>query len=54
VHACVLSDEEIDVYVRYSPKFRLKENSFGPFKDQIVKMPTYAAVYLICKGLADI
>ncbi len=53
-NACVLTDDEVSVHVRYSPKFRLRENPFGPFKDQVVKLPTYAAVYLICKGLADI
>ncbi len=52
-NACVLVDDEVGVHVRYSPKFRLKENFFGPFKGQEVKLPTYAAVYLICKGLAD-
>lgn len=52
--ACVITDEEVGVRVRRSPKFRLNENSFGPFKDQVVKLPKYAAVYLICKGLADI
>ena len=51
--ACVLGDQETDVHVRYSPKFRLNENSFGPFKDKDVKLPTYAATYLVCKGLAD-
>jgi DNA primase small subunit len=51
--ACVLADEEVEVHVRYSPKFRLKENFFGPFDDQKVKLPIYAATYLICKGLAD-
>jgi DNA primase small subunit len=50
--ACLLGDEETGVHVTYSPKFKLKENSFGPFKDQDVKLPAYAAVYLICKGLA--
>ena len=51
--ACLLGDEETNVHVMYSPKFKLKENYFGPFKDKDVKLPTYAAVYLICKGLAD-
>ncbi len=51
--ACVLGDEETSVHVTYSPKFKLRENFFGPFKEQDVKLPTYAAVYLICKGLAD-
>jgi len=50
--ACVLGDEETSVHVTYSPKFKLRENFFGPFKDQDIKLPTYAAVYLICKGLA--
>lgn len=53
-NACVLTDEEVLVNVRYSPKFRLKERFFGPFNDQKVKLPTYAAVYLICKGLAEV
>jgi len=52
-NACLLGDGEANVHVIYSPKFRLKENYFGPFKDQDVKLPTYAAVYLVCKGLAD-
>jgi DNA primase small subunit len=51
--ACVLGDEETKVHVIYSTKFKLKENFFGPFKDQDIKLPAYAAVYLICKGLAD-
>lgn len=51
--ACILGDEEVNVHVRHSPKFKLKENSFGPFKEQDVKLPMYAAVYLICKGVAD-
>ncbi len=51
--ACVLGDEETNVHVIYSPKFKLKESFYGPFKDKDIKLPTYAAVYLICKGLAD-
>jgi DNA primase small subunit len=51
--ACVLGDEETSVHVIYAPKFKLRENVYGPFKDNDVKLPTFAAVYLICKGLAD-
>jgi DNA primase small subunit len=51
--ACVLGDEETSVHVIYSPKFKLRENVYGPFKDKDVKLPMFAAVYLICKGLAD-
>ena len=52
-NACFLGDEEVNVHVRHSPRFNLKENSFGPFKEQDIKLPIYAAVYLICKGVAD-
>lgn len=51
--ACLLGDEMTDLHVRQSPKFRLKENAFGPYSNEDVKLPAYAAVYLICKGLAD-
>lgn len=51
--ACLIGDSETSVHVVYSPRFKLKENYFGPFKDQDVKLPAYASVYLICKGLAD-
>ncbi len=51
--ACLLDDEMVRVHVYKAPKFRLRENSFGPYKDVVVDMPLYAAVYLICKGLAD-
>ncbi len=51
--ACLLREEERTVHVAYSPRFRLRENSFGPYKDESVKLPAYAAVYLICKGLAE-
>ncbi|MFQ5969154.1 MAG: DNA primase small subunit domain-containing protein [Nitrososphaerales archaeon] len=50
--ACVLGDEEVNLHVRHSLRFDLKENSFGPFKEEDIKLPMYAAVYLICKGLA--
>lgn len=54
IDACHISDDEIAINVRYSPRFRMKGNFYGPYKDQQVKLPRYAAVYLICKGLADV
>lgn len=51
--ACLLGDAETTVHVTWAPKFVLRNNSFGPYRDQDVRLPTYAAVYLICKGLAE-
>ncbi len=51
----VIKDEEpIKVNVYYSPPFTLNDNRFGPYKDEFITLPTYAALYLICKGVADV
>ncbi|MGB0026947.1 MAG: DNA primase small subunit domain-containing protein [Nitrososphaeraceae archaeon] len=50
--ACLLGEKEVEVYVKPSNlKLKLKRRTFsiGPEKE---KLPTFAAVYLICKGLA--
>jgi DNA primase small subunit len=52
--AVVFEDESTSIFVYYSPPIKLKENLFGPFKKEKVKVPAYVAVYLIAKGLADI
>jgi DNA primase small subunit len=41
------------VFVSSAPQFRLGENTFGPYGNQEVKLPTAAAVLLICKGRAQ-
>ncbi len=52
IDACLISDREVDVYVINAPRFTLKGNSFGPYIHEEVKLPLYAASYLICKGIA--
>lgn len=44
----------VEIWVAYSPKFTLKGQSFGPFKNQVVKLPAYAAAFLCIKGLAKV
>ncbi|MEM2351031.1 MAG: DNA primase small subunit domain-containing protein [Thermoproteota archaeon] len=51
--AVVLGDEETVVRVKAIPRFKLGEKSFGPFKDEEVELPAYAAVYIVCKGLGE-
>ncbi|MDG6939108.1 MAG: hypothetical protein JRN39_01740 [Nitrososphaerota archaeon] len=47
-----LDEEPARVEVLFSPGFTLKGQSFGPFKKEAVTLPTYAAAYLVAKGLA--
>jgi DNA primase small subunit len=42
----------IEVKVNNAPKFSLLGKEFGPFNDEEVKLPLYAAVYLVGKGAA--
>ena len=48
----VLGDEEVAVTVAGAPEFKLKGRTFGPFSAEEPELPTYAAVYLMTKGLA--
>lgn len=52
-HAIVLSDEPTKVHVFYSPKFELKDNFYGPYKNEDLVLPEYAATFLVAMGLAQ-
>ena len=47
----VLGDEEVALFVRGSPEFSLKGRTFEPYSAEKPELPTYAAVYLMTKGL---
>ncbi|MEM2940330.1 MAG: DNA primase small subunit domain-containing protein [Thermoproteota archaeon] len=51
--AVAFSDEETVLKVRIAPRFKLGGRIFGPFKDEEVELPVYAAVYIVCKGLGE-
>jgi hypothetical protein len=42
------------VVVSNAPEFRLGGETFGPYKNCTVELPTAAAVLLICKGRAEV
>jgi DNA primase small subunit len=44
----------VTAYVFDAPKFRLNDETFGPFKNQKVELPISAAVLLICKNKAEV
>jgi DNA primase small subunit len=51
--SCLLGDKEVKVKTKVAQiNFKLKGESFR-LKQQILKLPLFAAVYLICKGLAE-
>lgn len=49
-----LSDETVEILADCPVEFRLKGKKFGPFNNEKATVPTYAAVYMICKKLASI
>jgi DNA primase small subunit len=54
VEAVAFKEGEAEVFVSEAPEFRLSGRTFGPYKNQTVKVPTAAAVLLICKGRGEI
>lgn len=52
--ASFLDDKSVEVLADCPVEFKLKNKKFGPYKDEKISIPTYAAVYMICKKLASI
>lgn len=50
--ACLLGEEKVEVMATCPVPFRLKNKKWGPYAGEKVLVPKYAAVYMICKGLA--
>ncbi|HEV8405103.1 MAG TPA: DNA primase small subunit domain-containing protein [Nitrososphaera sp.] len=49
---CLLDDSKVSVRVKTPVKLKLKGMSFNISKES-AELPAYAAVYLVCKGLAE-
>ena len=52
--ASFLSENQVYVMANCPIEFTLKNKKFGPYFNEKVSVPTYAAVYMICKKLATI
>ena len=52
--ASFLSDDTVEVFANSPIEFKLKNKKFGPCNNEKITVPTYAAVYMICKKLARI
>ena len=53
VDACLLGDEKIEITVNCPISIKLKNKKFGPYDNEKVALPKYAAVYMICKGIGN-
>ncbi len=52
--ATVFNGGDVKVMVSDAPLFRLGDQMYGPYKNQIVELSTAAAILLICKKRAKI
>ena len=52
--ACLIEDKPVEISVNLPIKFRLKNTDFGPYANEKISVPRYAAVYMICKGIASV
>ena len=50
--AVAFKHDMVTVDVSDAPQFRLKDNIYGPYKNQRIELPTAAAMMLLCKGAA--
>ena len=51
--ACLIDDKPAEILASSPVKFRLKNTTFGPYTNEKISVPKYAAVYMICKGIAS-
>ena len=52
--ACLIDDKSVEVLAKCPTAFRLKNKKFGPYASETVSIPKFAAVYMICKGIANL
>ena len=52
--ACLIDDKPVEISANSPIDFKLKNRKFGPYTNEKVSVPKYAAVYMLCKGIASI
>ncbi len=50
--SCFIDGDTVTVTANCPVEFRLKSKKFGPYNNEQLTIPKYAAVYMICKGYA--
>ena len=54
IEASFIGDDSVEVLANCPIEFKLKNKKFGPYLNEKVTIPRFAAVYLICKKLASL
>ena len=54
LEACLLGEDEVQIISNCPLSIKLKNKKYGPYHNETVTLPKYAAVYLICKGLGNV
>ena len=52
--ACLIDDEPVEISANLPIEFRLKNRKFGPYTNEKISVPKYAAAYMLCKGIANL
>ncbi len=52
--AVTFKEGTVAVLVSDAPQFRLGDETYGPYKEQKIELPTAAALILLCKGAAKV
>ncbi len=52
--AIIFNEDEVKVSVSETPQFRIRKNIYGPYKQESIKLPMTAAIFLFCKGVAEL
>jgi len=52
--ACLIEDNQVEILGKCPIEFRLKNRKFGPCTNERISVPKYAAVYMLCKGIANL
>jgi len=52
--ACLIDDKPVEILANFPIEFSLKNKRFGPYTNEKTSVPKYAAVYMICKNIANL
>ena len=54
IEACLIDDKPVEILANFPIEFSLKNRRFGPYTNEKTSVPKYAAVYMICKNIANL
>ena len=52
--AIAFKEGTVKILVSDAPEFRLGDQTYGPYKNRQIELPTAAALLLLCKGVAEV